>query len=66
METPENLKVLLTLNEALEKLKTQVPPNLNGDEEKTRAYLSGINNSLFLSNALLDNNGEFPKSPFQK
>jgi len=66
METSENLKVLLKLNEGLEKLKQEVPPNLYGDDVKITAYLSGINNSLFLSNLLLENNGVFPKSPFEE
>ena len=66
METSDNLKVLLKLNEGLDKLKQEVPPNMYGDDVKTVAYLSGINNALFLSNLLLENNGEFPKSPFEK
>jgi hypothetical protein len=60
METPENLKVLLKLNEAIENLKQSVPPNMVVDEAKTTAYLSGLNNALFLSHRLLENGGEFP------
>jgi hypothetical protein len=60
LETPENLKVLLKLNEAIENLKQSVPPNIVVDEAKTTAYLSGLNNALFLSHRLLENGGEFP------
>jgi hypothetical protein len=60
METPENLKVLETLIEGLQNLKEQLPPNVRTEEE-TRMYLSGINNSMFLANQLLENNGKFLK-----
>jgi hypothetical protein len=60
METPENLKVLEKLIEALQVLKEQLPPNIRTEEE-TRMYLSGINNAMFLANQLLENNGEFLK-----
>ena len=60
MDTPKHLEVLLKLNEAIEKLKESVPPNIIGDEVKITAYLSGLNNALFLSNQLLENDGEFP------
>lgn len=59
METPENLKVLKTLIEGLQVLKEGLPPLNIKTEEETTMYLSGINNSIFLANQLLENNGEF-------
>jgi hypothetical protein len=61
METAENLKVLETLIQGLQLLKKDLPPNNIKTEQETAMYLAGINNSIFLANQLLENNGEFLK-----
>ena len=58
-----DLQVLNTLIEALQKLQTELPPNIR-EEKEIFAYKSGLNNAIFLAYSLLENNGEFPKSPF--
>ena len=58
-----DLQVLKTLIEALQKLQTELPPNIR-EEKEIFAYKSGLNNAIFLAYALLENNGEFQKSSF--
>jgi len=65
MKTQDNLKVLETLIDGLEKLKLDLPPNLEKENE-IKMYLSGINCCIFLADLLLENNGDFPENDFPK